>query len=364
MWMGMTRRKLFAFCGGGGEKEEKKKMQSGQQGDRIQVALEELEELIEKRLTKLQYSPSEVQVIKQVIMYSQLVDGTQGVVKLLMEGIGSITQPNPSQYAPRVVHDGGIALRVDGGSSLGMVVLDFAVHKAIERAKESGLAMVGVFHSCNSTGALGYYVEKIASHGLVGIVSSGSTPTVAAFGSAERNFGTNPLAYAIPGTHEPLVVYDASTSAMSFWGVKQYAIDKKPLPEDVALDKDGRPTTDASLACVLKTFGGAKGSGISLLLEYLHGALVGANSQDTTNWGSFVLAFSPNIFQLGQEQVENNTIQMMQRIGASRPCEGFSRVCLPGEQSRTKRKAVEEQKWISLPASIIHSLRSLVTENN
>jgi len=112
MWMGMTRRKLFAFCGGGGEKEEEKKMQSGQQGDRIQVALEELEELIEKRLTKLQYSPSEVQVIKQVIMYSQLVDGTQGVVKLLMEGIGSITQPNPSQYAPRVVHDGGIALRV------------------------------------------------------------------------------------------------------------------------------------------------------------------------------------------------------------------------------------------------------------
>jgi len=112
MWLGMTRRKLFAFCGGGGEKEEEKKMQSGQQGDRIQVALEELEELIEKRLTKLQYSPSEVQVIKQVIMYSQLVDGTQGVVKLLMEGIGSITQPNPSQYAPRVVHDGGIALRV------------------------------------------------------------------------------------------------------------------------------------------------------------------------------------------------------------------------------------------------------------
>jgi len=112
MWLGMTRRKLFAFCGGGGEKEENKIMQSGQQGDRIQVALEELEELIEKRLTKLQYSPSEVQVIKQVIMYSQLVDGTQGVVKLLMEGIGSITQPNPSQYAPRVVHDGGIALRV------------------------------------------------------------------------------------------------------------------------------------------------------------------------------------------------------------------------------------------------------------
>jgi len=93
-------------------KRRRKKMQSGQQGDRIQVALEELEELIEKRLTKLQYSPSEVQVIKQVIMYSQLVDGTQGVVKLLMEGIGSITQPNPSQYAPRVVHDGGIALRV------------------------------------------------------------------------------------------------------------------------------------------------------------------------------------------------------------------------------------------------------------
>ncbi|GJD12182.1 Uncharacterized oxidoreductase YjmC [Galdieria sulphuraria] len=289
----------------------------------VAVPLDELEELIEKRLEKLKYNEQEIQVIKQVILYSQLVDGTQGVLKLLMDGVGSITQPNPSQYAPRVVYDGGVALRIDGGSSLGMVVLDFATNKAIERATELGLAMVGVFHSCSSTGALGYYVEKIASKGLVGIVSSGSTPTVAAFGSAEKNFGTNPLAYAIPGSQEPCVVYDASTSAMSFWGVKMYEMENRPLPENVALDSHGRTTTDASLVHVLKTFGGAKGSGISLLLEFLNGALVGSTSArgDTSNWGSFILAFQPDIFHMGKEQVEKNIIELVDRIHACRPCE-------------------------------------------
>lgn len=349
---------LFSTCGG----EKRLKRMS----DTVVVALDELEELVERRLTKLEYSEEERQVIKQVVFYSQWVDGTQGVVKLLVKGVGSITQPNPRQYMPRIVYDGGVVLRIDGGSSLGMVALDFAVNKAIERASELGLAMVGVFHSCSSTGALGYYVEKIASKGLVGIVSSGSTPTVAAFGSAEKNFGTNPLAYAIPGPQEPLVVFDASTSAMSYWEAKGYEMEKKPLPENTALDSNGRATRDASSMHVLKTFGGSKGSGISLLLEFLNGALVGAASArgDTSNWGSFLLVFQPNIFHLGeQEEVEKNILELVDRIRTSRPCEGSSQVFLPGERSRAKRKAVLEQKWISLPRPWIESLRNMVKDD-
>eukprot|EP00871_Galdieria_phlegrea_P001347 jgi/Galph1/2212/GphlegSOOS_G912.1 len=329
------------------------------------VTIKELEDLIERRLSQLQYNSEEISVIKQILLYSQLVEGTQGVLKLVKEGVGCITKPNPAKCAPKVIFDQGVVIRVDGGENLGMLALNFACEKAIGRANSVGMAVVGLFHSFGSTGALGYYAEKIASQGLVAVLSSGSSPTVAAHGSADRNFGTNPLAYAIPGAEEPLVVYDASTSAMSFWGLKEYEANGKQLDEDVALDKEGRPTRDPSFAAVLRTFGGVKGSGLSLFLEFLTGPLVGATSArgELNNWGSIVFVFKPDLFQLGSEEVQKNTMEMIHRIKSSRPREGFSQVFLPGEKSSSKRKQRLQQGQLPISKTLIDSLRLLVNSS-
>ena len=48
---------------------------------------------------------------------------------------------------------------------MSMVVLDFAVNVAIDKAKSSSqIGVVGTFNTAQSMGACGYYIEKIGKY--------------------------------------------------------------------------------------------------------------------------------------------------------------------------------------------------------
>lgn len=53
-----------------------------------------------------------------------------------------------------------------------MVILRRAVDVAIQKAKISGMAVVGVTNYASATGALGVWARDIARNGLIGIVFS------------------------------------------------------------------------------------------------------------------------------------------------------------------------------------------------
>ena len=147
---------------------------------------------------------------------------------------------------PRIVGEGPAWAILDGGSALGQVIGVRAMDQAIERRRRSGIAYVGVRNS-NHFGAAGYYVARAARSGLVGIAMANDTPSVAAPGSRGPITGTNPLAYAIPvGTGDPILL-DIAMSTVA--GGKVYAAHQlgKPIPADWIMDREGRPTTDASL---------------------------------------------------------------------------------------------------------------------
>ena len=71
--------------------------------------------------------------------------------------------------------------------------------------------------------------------------------SVAPYGGTRPVLGTNPIAFALPGAAGPLVL-DIGTSAFMATELQLRVRLGQPLPEGVALDRDGQPTRDAEEA--------------------------------------------------------------------------------------------------------------------
>ena len=67
-------------------------------------------------------------------------------------------------------------------------------------------------------GALGFYTEKIANAGLIGLVFATSPEFVAPFGAKQPILGTNPIACGVP-TDQGLLLIDQATAAFPWFGL-------------------------------------------------------------------------------------------------------------------------------------------------
>lgn len=168
--------------------------------------------------------------------------------------------------------------RIDGDSGFGHYIGHVAVEQAISQARDSGVSMVTV-HSSNHFGTAGYYVDKVASSEMLGIVVSNSIAKVAPAGGVAPVFGTNPFAFTVPRKNARPILLDMATSAVSGGSIIRAREQQQRLPEGVLVDRSGDFITDASLADdgVMLPFGGAKGAGLSLLVELLSGVIAGAS---------------------------------------------------------------------------------------
>lgn len=77
-----------------------------------------------------------------------------------------------------------------------------------------------------------------------------------------------------------------------------------------------------------------KGSGLSLVLEILSGALVGGEIEDkhnAKNWGCLIAAIDPALF--GQKEAFLHKVQqIVARVKNAKREEGVSEILLPGER--------------------------------
>jgi ureidoglycolate dehydrogenase (NAD+) len=275
---------------------------------------------------------------------------------------------------PTVVASGPAWSIVDGGSCLGHVTSTFAMEDAIQRAKKSGIAYVGVKNSCHF-GAAGYYAWLAAKAGLIGISMANDIPSVAAAGSRRCVTGSNPLAYAVPaGTRDPLLL-DIAISTVA--GGKVYAAYQRgePIPDNWIIDSEGRPSTDSSLypaSAALAPMANHKGYGLALLIETLSGLLTGASvtwqvgswiwgdATQPTDHGAAFLAI--DISQImPPQQFESRVNSLIDEIHAAPTADGVERVLLPGEREwNHRRKALEE--GIALPSDVVGKLVALSQE--
>ena len=78
---------------------------------------------------------------------------------------------------------------------------------------------------------------------------------------------SNPLAIAVPGGEHPPLVLDMSTATVSMGKILAAQDIGIPIPDGWGIDADGHNTNDANAVATLMPLGGAKGSGLSMMIE-------------------------------------------------------------------------------------------------
>ena len=85
-----------------------------------------------------------------------------------------------------------------------------AMRVAIERAEKYGIGSVTVMN-CGHSGALAYHAAMALEHDMIGMCMTSCPPGVVPTYGAEPRLGTNPIAIAFPGHHEPPIVIDMAS---------------------------------------------------------------------------------------------------------------------------------------------------------
>jgi len=310
----------------------------------MKVKVSELQDLGRQALKYYGYNDEESQVILEILMYAQLAGNNQGLVKLIGKGI-----PKDSLAGEiKVIKETKLSALLDGNKQMGMLVLKKAVGMALDKAREHGFGIVGANNTYTSTGALGYYAKEIAKQGFLGFVSSGSPSRVCAYGSYEPIFGTNPLAIGVPSDKEP-VVLDMATAAMANYGLIEAKVAGRSIPDDVAYDSQGNPTTSPAEALegATRPFDRSyKGAGLALIVEVLTGPLLEASfAGDAANAdggrGNLVYVIDPALL-VDKETFKKQIFQLVERVKNTKKLPGVEEIFVPGEiENKLTQKNLE-----------------------
>jgi L-2-hydroxycarboxylate dehydrogenase (NAD+) len=239
-----------------------------------------------------------------------------------------------------IVKDTPMSAFINGNNNAGPAVARRAMDIAIDKARASGVAIVGANNRAPFCCA-GFNPRRAAEQGLIGInFSVGGYIDFPAYGSMEQVMASNPTGIAVP-TNDGPVVLDMSFSSLgggagSRAGVRTAREAEFHLPEGSALSKEGLPTTDPDevLEGIVTLFGGHKGSGLSLMMDLIARPFLGGKIEnDNPRIRSMTfIAIRPDLF-VSTEQFLNDATELAANVKASRPRPGFDEVMLPGQNS-------------------------------
>lgn len=226
----------------------------------------------------------------------------------------------------------------DNGS--GHVAAALAMDEAIAIAQENGVAVVGIRRTSHC-GALSYFTEQAAAAGLVAISVCQSDPMVVPFGGAEVYYGTNPIAFAAPGEGDVMLSFDMATTVQAWGKILDARSRGKEIPDDWAVDDEGRPTTDANAVAALVPVAGPKGYGLAMMIDVLSGVLLGLpfgkhvtsmyrDMREGRELGQLHIVIDPGTFT-DRDEFRKHISTTQQEINAIRPAPGFDKVLTPGQ---------------------------------
>jgi LDH2 family malate/lactate/ureidoglycolate dehydrogenase len=310
------------------------------ESDRVRLSVSEAGEHSERALRGIGYDAEEARIIAD-----HAIDGAlcgyeySGMAKIL--NIPEHRRFKRPRQPISVLRETEVSTLYDGGNNVGMLVMYHATRAAIEKAATRGVAIAGVTNSWMS-GRSAYYVEMIAKADLVGIHTASSARSVAPFGGSRPALGTNPIAFGLPSSRGP-VVFDMGTSA--FMGTDLAFRERlgQLLPEGVAIDAEGQPTRDPTLARggALLPFGGYKGFGLAFIVQAL-GVLAGSALDPDKDDGYLFVVFKPDLL-VNLDDFKRQVSELIDRITATPRQPGVSEIRIPGERAfRSRERAFRE----------------------
>ena len=236
---------------------------------------------------------------------------------------------------------------INADDSIGFVAADIAIKKAIFNAKKTGIGLVAVKNS-GHYGLSGYYAEQAVNKNLVTMIYTNAPPAVAPHGALKSLFGTNPICFGTPTGSKIPFILDTSISMINRGKIRFAARYNQKIPPGVALDKFGKPTTDAKKALqgVQLPIAGFRGSGLAWMVDILSGVLTGGNHAGRVkdpfddfsgpqNIGHLFITFKTNLFVNDYNKRIKDNINRIKRLPKIK---GIKEIMYPGQNKHKRFK--------------------------
>jgi ureidoglycolate dehydrogenase (NAD+) len=248
---------------------------------------------------------------------------------------------------------------LDADSAAGPVAMVYATRAAMAKAKDTGVG-VALVRTTTHTAALGYYTQLAAREDFAAIAVAASGPNMAYHGARAAGVSTAPLSIAVPSEHAPLAL-DMGSGIVSIGKLMQARRRGEPIEARLALDAQGEPTTDAKRAAIPLPLGGAKGSGLALMIECLTSLLCRApilspaleNIDRKHRQNGMVIAI--DIAQFGDPRDFRKEAARLARDLKALPAEPGVEILMPGERGHRNAEAAREH--IDLPPTVLAELK-------
>ena len=259
---------------------------------------------------------------------------------------------------------------VNANNSIGFVAADIGIKQAISNAKKTGIGLVGVRNS-GHYGLSSYFIQKAVSKNLIAMCFTNAPPAIAPYGAKRSLFGTNPIAFGFPSFKKKPFIFDSSMSKINRGKIRVAAKLGKKIPYGVALDKNGKITTNAKKALegVQLPMGDFRGSGLAWVVDILSGVVTGSahsgkvkdpfdDFSGPQNIGHLFIVFKANLFNKRFKNEINKNIKTVKRLPKLK---GVTEIKYPG-QKKYERYQNNLNKNIYLSKKVEKELEVLLRE--
>lgn len=284
------------------------------------------------------HAPNEAAIIADHLIDCELRGLSFGGLARALSIADRVQQYGLSAKPIRVVQETPVSANLHGGDQVGYLVGQRVTDMAIDKARGSGLAVIGANETWY-TGMFSYYLEQVTKAGLAGMIAGSGAQFVAPAGGTEGRFGTNPIAFGFPTAGTP-IIWDIGTSGIMLGEVILAMRGGRQLGEGLAFDATGAPTREPSAALgggAVGVWGGHKGSGLAMVVQLL-GMMCGAAAAPAglRDCGFFMLVVNPALIDPADDFAQR-AADYADSLLATRPVDPNQPVRVPFERSAAMR---------------------------
>jgi LDH2 family malate/lactate/ureidoglycolate dehydrogenase len=271
---------------------------------------------------------------------------------------------------PEIVAEGPGWVLADGNRSSGQWTVSMATARAIEKAREMGVALaLGRNH--NDAGCYSAFTMQAIAHGMIGIGSNNGPPLVSPWGGMENVMSPPPFSVAAPGGDraQPLVV-DVQLLEADDGHVAEAALNGTKISGPYLVDPATGEATDDPTNFFLRTgtfsrvsdingatvFSSPRIYALNVAVEVLTAIMVpegvlGPDIPALSQWdrphpttsvgGSFMIVIDPSHF-IGADEYRRKLDRYVDIVKGARRLPGVEEIFMPGERGLRSAAAGED----------------------
>ena len=340
----------------------------------VRVKQEDMRVVIEGIFQALDMPEADAKAAADVLMYADIrgID-SHGVSNMMRAYVAMFRagQINPTPDLQRTV-DHVAAINYDCDRGLGLAQSRLMMDAAIDRARETGVAVVTAANG-RHYGACAYYAHQALDADMVGISMTAGGLLVAPTHGAERMLGLNPLGVGAPSNKEAPFIFDASMSSVAGNKIELLRRVGGNVAPGWVTDSDGAPVMAESQVphnFMMLPLGGTreigshKGFGLSFMIEILCGLLQGTGGGPHRRKGTahYFMAMDVSRFT-DLEAFKADMDEYLRSILECKPAPGEQRVVYPGIP---EHEAELERRELGIPyhPEVIEWFKGITKELN